>query len=120
MQLDGVACAGHERTGKRLAVRANGFRQLQQDAIDFFDLLDLELADAIPSLDRRWWLDEQRSTRCGCVVNDPTDGALRFAPNWNHESAVANGYRHVGHALARLQFRHRALEQVDQLTSRTL
>src|ERR1700682_3185052 len=51
-------------------VRSDLLRQLGEDALDLFDLLALQLANPVPGLDRRRWLDEQRPSCLRCVVHD--------------------------------------------------
>src|SRR5205807_1845336 len=69
-KLDCEARAGDERIerdesfegfAKRLTVRPELVGEIGEDAVDFFDFLDLELADAIARLDGRRRLDEERS-----------------------------------------------------------
>ena len=101
-------------------MRAKSFTQIRQYSVDFFDLFDLKLANAIACLNRRRRLDEERAACSRGVVDDPTDRALRFPAHGNHETTVANCHRHVGDALVGLELRHSALEKLDQLPLRTL
>src|SRR6266496_1638537 len=101
-------------------MRAKFFRQVCEDSVDFFDLFDLKLTDAIACLHRCWRLDEERAAGRRGVVDDPTDRALRFPTHGNHETTVADCHRHVGDALVGLELRHSALEKLDQLPLRPL
>ena len=64
------------------------------------------------------WLDEHGAARRGLIVHDPADRGASLASHGNHVAAVAHRHRHVGHALMRLELRHRALEQLHELALR--
>ena len=101
-------------------MRSDLLRQLGENSFDLFDLLALELANSVAGFDCRWRLDEESSSGLRSVVNDSADCALRFAPNGDDETTIADGDGHVSHALMLLELGHRALEQLDQLTLRAL
>src|ERR1700694_2670115 len=117
-KFDGVARTRHERVeydqcfetlDELLSMRPHFLRELEENALDLFYLLALQLANPVPGLNRRRWLDEQRPSRLRCVVHYPPDRALCFPTHGNHVSAIAHGDGHVGHALMRFELRHRAL-----------
>src|SRR5207253_7642345 len=101
-------------------MRAKLFRQVRQDSVDFFDLFDLKLTNAIACFDGCGRLDEE-SAACGRrVVHDSADGASRFSSYGNNEATIADCHRHVGNALMGLELSHGTFEKLDQLPLRTL
>ncbi len=99
-------------------VRSHEVGELGEDALHLARLFGLELADAVPRLDRRRRLHEQRPPRGRLVVDDAAHRAARLATDRNHVPAVPHRHRHVGDALMRLQPSHQALEQLHELAFR--
>src|SRR5258708_5132 len=100
---------------KRFTMRSDFIRQRAEDAVDFLDLLRLELAHAIAELDRGRRLDEEGGSRGRGVLDDSPDRGAGLAPNGNHIAAVAKRDRHVADALRGVEVLHRVLEQANQL-----
>src|SRR3954468_2959326 len=113
------SCQRIERAGESVAMWTELIGEIRQDAIDLLDFFDLQLTDAIPRFDRRRRLDEKSASGGRRVVDDATDGTLRFASNRDHVTSIANRHRHVRDTLVGLELRHRPLEQPNQLTLRS-
>src|SRR5689334_25444071 len=62
-----------EAVEHRVAMRAQPVGELAQDALHFLRLLALQLANAVPVLDRGGRLDEQRTARARGTVHDAAD-----------------------------------------------
>jgi hypothetical protein len=123
----GETCAGEqrveldervERRDNFVAPRAQLVGQLDQNALDLFDFIRLELAHTVAELDRRRRLDEYRRTGRRRVVHDPAGDRASAATNGNDEPAVAHRHRHVGHAMLRIEALHHAFENSNQLALR--
>ena len=110
---------GLQRAFKAVAQWPNLLRQLREDALHLFALLDLHLTDTVSKLHRSWRLDEERASGRRGVVHNSVHRAPTFAPHGNHISAVAHRDRHVGYTIRFVQFRHLLLQQSNQLSFRS-
>src|SRR5918999_5446242 len=91
-----------ERTFHPLAKGPHVIGQLPKNSQDFSRFLGFELPNAIAKLDRGRWLDKERILGRRLIVHDSTNRAARLTTHRNDVSSIANGDRHVGHALMRL------------------
>jgi hypothetical protein len=92
--------------------------ELAQHALHLLLLFAFQLANAIAELDGRRRLDEQRSSGAGRAVHDPADLPRTLAANGDDVAPLANGHRHVGRAVMRLEPSHHPLENAHELTVR--
>src|SRR5690242_8689294 len=99
-------------------MRTQFVRELEQDAFDLLEFVDLELAHPIPEFHRGGWFDEERCARRRRVVHDSAGNRASLAPDRDDVSSVAHRYRHIGDAMMRLEPLHLSFQNSNELALR--